>query len=102
MLPGRDGLMDDGARRLERAARAEGLRPLFAEQIDLIAGTRERLVNDARRTLELLAETRAELAQAFVAPRATASSSTKSRRKAATTRKTPVRGKKRTGRRKAR
>jgi hypothetical protein len=56
-----DGLMDEGVRRLEVLAEADSLRTLVNEQIELLADTRSRLSDDARRMLKILADTRAQL-----------------------------------------
>jgi hypothetical protein len=60
-----DGLLDEGVRRLELAAQADNLRTLVSEQIELLADTRERMGEDARRTLALLSDARTQIGAAF-------------------------------------
>jgi hypothetical protein len=62
-----DGFVDEGVRRLELAAEASALRPLIVNQIGLLADTGTRLAADARRTLSILADTRAQLSEVFTA-----------------------------------
>jgi hypothetical protein len=65
-----DGVLDESVRRLTVAADADGLRPLLAGQIGLMNDTRARIVEDARRTLGILADARAKLGAVFAAPAA--------------------------------
>jgi hypothetical protein len=60
-----EGLLDEGVRRLERAARADSLRTLVADQIELLGDTRARMSADAHRTLALLSEARMQVGAAF-------------------------------------
>jgi phasin family protein len=60
-----DGAIDESVRRLTRAADAEGLRPLIAGQLEMMSETRARIVEDARRTLGILADARAKIGDAL-------------------------------------
>lgn len=60
-----DGAIDESVRRLTRAADADGLRPLIAGQLEMMSETRARIVEDARRTLGILADARAKIGDAL-------------------------------------
>jgi phasin family protein len=92
-----DGLMDEGIRRLELVAEADGFRTLMAEQLELLSDTRARLSGDARRTFAILADTREQLATALTAtatqptaPARRAAPAKTPRKKAASARKRPA------------
>ena len=56
-----EGLMDDGAQRLQVASQAGSLQSLLSEQVALLPETRSRVVKDVRVTLDILGNTRSRL-----------------------------------------
>jgi hypothetical protein len=52
-----EGAISDGARRLERAAQADGLKALVAGQVELYPASRERLKRDLKATWHIAAST---------------------------------------------
>ncbi len=59
-----EGMMDEGAQRLQLAAEAGSLRSMLNEQVSLLPETRTRLVKDVRTALDILGETRTGLTAA--------------------------------------
>lgn len=58
-----EGTVDGAARRLKTAAEADSLRNLIDGQIRLMPETRDRIVDDVRKTFAILSDTREDLAQ---------------------------------------
>ncbi len=58
-----EGSVDAAARRLKTAAEADSLRSLIDGQIKLFPETRDRIVDDVRKTFEILSDTREDLGQ---------------------------------------
>ncbi len=56
-----EATIDDGARRLEMAARADSLRSLFGDQIATIPQSRERTLSNARKSIEVVRDTGDEI-----------------------------------------
>lgn len=56
-----EGTMDAGARRMELLADADSLRAMVKDQIALVPESRDRVVDDARKALDILNEAREEL-----------------------------------------
>ncbi|MDH3587837.1 MAG: TIGR01841 family phasin [Gammaproteobacteria bacterium] len=60
-----EGSVDGAAKRLKTAAEADSFRGLLDGQIKLMPETRDRIVDDIRKTFEILSDTRTDLAQLF-------------------------------------
>lgn len=58
-----EGTVDGAARRLKTAAEADSLRNLVDGQIRLMPETRDRIVDDVRKTFAILSDTREDLGQ---------------------------------------
>jgi phasin family protein len=56
-----EGIIDDGAERLKRAAHADGLREMLAEQKSTLAASGQRLRKEARAAWKIAADTSREL-----------------------------------------
>lgn len=56
-----EATIDDGARRLEMAARADSLRALFGDQIATFPQSRERTLSNARKSIEVVRDTGDEI-----------------------------------------
>ncbi len=56
-----EGTVEAAAQRLQAAARADSLANLVSGQMDLMPATRDRIVTDARKTLDVLSDTRDDL-----------------------------------------
>lgn len=53
-----EGTLEGAAQRLQAAAHADNVRTAFDAQMQLMPATRERIVSDARKTVEVLGDTR--------------------------------------------
>ncbi len=60
-----EGTMSAGAKRLDLVAEADNLRNLIKDQVALLPQSRDRLLSDARATLEILNDAREELMEAY-------------------------------------
>lgn len=56
-----EGSVEGAAQRLQAAARARDLRQLLDSQVKLMPATRDRIVTDARKTIDVLVDTRDDL-----------------------------------------
>lgn len=56
-----EGILTDGAERLERVARADNLKTLVADQAELLSASRERLKRDLKATWAIAASTGREI-----------------------------------------
>ncbi len=61
-----EGVITDGAKRLERAAKAEGLKALVADQAELMSASRDRLKRDLKATWAIAASTGREIGEVAV------------------------------------
>ena len=58
-----EGTVDAAARRLKTASEADSIRSLIDGQIKMFPETRDRIVDDVRKTFEILSDTREDLGQ---------------------------------------
>jgi len=61
-----EGILTDGAERLERVARADGLKALVADQAELVSASRERLKRDLKATWAIATSTGREIGEVAV------------------------------------